>query len=615
MVSASYKILTRFLETHTNNPALNLLNKSLKKKLSLPSAQKQIDEILPVYQTSIQNIEKDFLTSNYDDALIEWYHLLFQEMESHITLTGRDSRHKFVIIIPVADRPQHLRNCLKSLLNLCQSFQYGGFQDHKFNKVSVIIADDSKHSNSILDNREISHYFNVHGLETLYFGQDEQLEQIAQLTNEKRKSLSGVLGSFDRSAFYHKGPSLMRNIVYLKLNEMSKQEESLLFYFVDSDQEFRARVHSDNGDKDIYAINYFYELDRAFSSNDISVLTGKVVGDPPVSPSVMTGTFLDDVIAFLLQMAESGAGHSCLFHQATRRNANEAAYHDMANLFGFTPTSNTYRYNCTLDGKHENCHCFVDFSSKLNQFFYGEHPTRKSYFSHKVDIHTTTPARTVYTGNYIFNKNGLSHFIPFASLKLRMAGPVLGRLIRSELEDQFVSANLPMLHNRTVEKTGRSEFRPGIEKQADNIDLSGEFERQFFGDVMLFTIEKLAEAGYPIQMPAKAVIVQTLDTTEENILRQYTEKRTEIVGKLEQLKTIFSNKDSWWNQSKAMEPAAENFNLFINNIENNFGKNSRCYALINSTAHRKKRNDDILNAILQYREDRKSWKSALAARE
>ncbi len=310
MVSASYKILTRFLETHTNNPALNLLNKSLNKKLSLPSAQKQIDEILPVYQTSIQSIENDFLTSNYDDVLIEWYHRLFQEMESHIALTGRDSRHTFVIIIPVADRPQHLRNCLNSLLNLCQSFQYGGFQDHKFNKVSVIIADDSKHSNSILDNREISHYFSDHGLETLYFGQDEQLEQIDQLTNEKRKSLAGVLGNFDRSAFYHKGPSLMRNIVYLKLNEMSKQEESLLFYFVDSDQEFRARVHSDNGDKDIYAINYFYELDRAFSSNDISVLTGKVVGDPPVSPSVMTGTFLDDVIAFLHQMTESGAGHS-----------------------------------------------------------------------------------------------------------------------------------------------------------------------------------------------------------------------------------------------------------------------------------------------------------------
>ncbi len=305
---------------------------------------------------------------------------------------------------------------------------------------------------------------------------------------------------------------------------------------------------------------------------------------------------------------------SCLFHQTTRRNADEAAYHDMANLFGFTPTSNAYRYNCTLDGKHDNCHCFVDFSNKLNQFFYGEHPTRKSYFSHEVDIHSTTPARTVYTGNYIFNKNGLGHFIPFASLKLRMAGPVLGRLIRSELEDQFVSANLPMLHNRTVEKTGQSEFRPGIEKQADNIDLSGEFERQFFGDVMLFTIEKLTEAGYPMQIPAKAFIVQTLGTTEENILRQYTEKRTEIVGKLERLKIIFSNKDSWWNQSKTMEPAAENFNLFINNIENNFGKNSRCYALINSMAHRKKRNDEILDAIMRYREERKSWKNALAAR-
>ncbi|MBL3529606.1 MAG: hypothetical protein JMN27_18170 [gamma proteobacterium endosymbiont of Lamellibrachia anaximandri] len=568
MVSTSYKILTRFLETHNNNPAINLLNKSLKKKLSLSPAQRRNDEIISIYQASIQNIENDFLTSNYDDSLLDWYHLLFQEMEGHIAIMERGSRHKFVVIIPVADRPQHLKNCLNSLLVLCQSFHYGGFRNHKFEKVSVIIADDSKHSNNIWDNREIAHYFNNHGLETLYFGQDEQLEQIDQLTNEKRRPLAGVLGSCDRLAFYHKGPSTMRNIVYLKLNEMSSHEEKLLFYFVDSDQEFRARIHSDDGDKDVYAINYFYELNRIFSSHDISVLTGKVVGDPPVSPAVMTGTFLDDIIAFLLLIRESGAEHSCQFHQTTRRNANEAAYHDMANLFGFTPPSGTYRYNCTLDGKHDNCHCFTDFSGKLNQFFYGEHPTRKSYFSHEVDIHRITPARTVYTGNYIFNNSGLNHFIPFANLKLRMAGPVLGRLIRSELKDQFVSANLPMLHNRTVENTGQSEFRPGIEKKADSIDLSGEFERQFFGDILLFAIEKLAETGYPMQMPAKASIVKTLRSTEENILQQYTEKRAEILGKLEQLKTIFSNKDSWWNQSKALEPATENFNLFINNIGN-----------------------------------------------
>ena len=49
-----------------------------------------------------------------------------------------------------------------------------------------------------------------------------------------------------------------------------------------------------------------------------------------------------------------------------------------------------------------------------------------------------------------------------------------------------------MLHNRTVESGGQSEFRPGIETTRATIDMSGEFERQFYGDVMLFSVEKAA---------------------------------------------------------------------------------------------------------------------------
>lgn len=109
------------------------------------------------------------------------------------------------------------------------------------------------------------------------------------------------------------------------------------------------------------------------------------------------------------------------------------------------------------------------------------------------------PARTVYTGNYVFRASALNWFIPFAPLRLRMSGPTLGRLMKAGLGKRFVSANLPMLHTRTLDATGEAEFRPGVVTQANAIDLVDEFERQFFGDVMLFTVERLASLGFPRQ--------------------------------------------------------------------------------------------------------------------
>ena len=98
----------------------------------------------------------------------------------------------------------------------------------------------------------------------------------------------------------------------------------------------------------------------------------------------------------------------------------------------------------------------------------------------------TSAARTVYTGNYVIRPENLRYFIPFATLKLRMAGPVLGRILKMRLKHRFVSANLPMLHNRTVDSIGQSEYRAGVINTNQSIDLSNEFIRQFYGDVMLF---------------------------------------------------------------------------------------------------------------------------------
>lgn len=610
MSSSHYQVLYRFFDTYRHNPALAGLQQQLEQQTkSQPPADNT--QIIECYHAAIAILDKEIWSAGMDEALLEQYQLLFQELENQIALQDHDPRHKFVVVIPVADRPRHLQSCLQSLLTLCQTFGYGGHTGQHFNKVTVIIADDSKEQPNILQHQQISRDFHNQGLETIYFGLEEQQQQLAKLPTNDKTQLQNIIGNFAGSAFYHKGPSITRNITYLKLNELNNGNEKLLFYFVDSDQEFQIKVRCGKEDKEIFAINYFYQLDRIFSQHDVRILTGKVVGDPPVSPAVMAGTFLDDVIGFVQRMAASESQQPCQFHQQAQPDDNDAAYHDMADLFGFQAVTAAYPYPCPLQGAHTQADSFASFASRLNPFFHGEHPTRKSYFTGTVPVSDIQTARTIYTGNYIFNSRGLSYFIPFARLKLRMAGPTLGRIIKAECQQQFVSANLPMLHKRTVEEMGVSEFRPGIKYEHEMIDLSGEFERQFFGDIMLFTLEKLTAMGYPVEPVSQAAITQALQTTTHDMRQRYAAKQQEILRKLEHLKTLFADQHHWWHSTTGIEGALAGFTDFINNLEHNFGPASRCYALIDSEANQSKRLKQMLEAIQHYPADRQAWQNVL----
>ena len=286
-----------------------------------------------------------------------------------------------------------------------------------------------------------------------------------------------MLGPVQPGQFAHKGPSRMRNITYLLLRRMAEEDDRLLFLFLDSDQEFRVLQCAGQGNRELLALNYFHHLDRIFSSGSVTLLTGKVVGDPPVAPAVMAGNFLEDVIAFLHELRGGQAHAACQFHGEAAGAGQDAAYHDMADLFGFAPAAQPHRYHCRLPGTHDQLAVLDDFARRLDRFFDGEHPTRVTCHEYTPAGESVTPARTVYTGNYVLNAQGLRYFIPFAHLRLRMAGPVLGRIARAELGDGFVSANLPLLHKRTLEELGESEFRPGVERQEGWVDLSREFER------------------------------------------------------------------------------------------------------------------------------------------
>jgi hypothetical protein len=596
MVAFSCPSLEHCLERHPDAAAAALIRTRL-------AQVDDLSDLLPLYDQLIPFVETAMWESDLDGERVADLHALFAEMEGHIAAGGEDPRHKLIVVVPVADRPRQLRTCLLSLAGAAQVFGTGA------GRLAVVIADDSRDAENIAGNRAVAAEVGQLGVETIYFGLEAQLAEIKALNAADRQALQNIIGRVASDAFWHKGASIMRNITLLLLNRMAQRDNRSLFLFVDSDQEFHA--NTDPGRK-VFTTNYFYHIDRIFRQSAVEVLTGKVVGDPPVSPAVMAGTLLEDVLALLTEISALGPDAACTFHREAHNNS-DASYHDMAKLFGFAQPEGAHRYQCTLQGPHDHAACLSGFARRLNRFFDGEHPTRVTPYRH-VDVQASVvPARTVYTGNFVLSPGGLRYFIPFAGLQLRMAGPVLGRLIQAGSGAAFVSANLPLLHRRTMEAQGVSEFRPGVDRSAPLVDLSGEFERQFFGDVMLFTVIELVAQGYPRVQPGQAEIREQVLATEAAMRAQYADVQRRVLARLDELEALLAGPGQWWHQDGGHAETLAMFEQFAVSLRANFDVHARAWQLIDDDNHRETRRAAITGALATYRFDRESWERVLRA--
>lgn len=572
-----------------------------------------LDAQILAQRQAIDRFEAALWEGGFNDRLLASYQAAWRRLEALIAARGEpDRRHGFVLVIPVADSPRHLHACLGSLLDLCRAYGYGGQDgDGRWRKVSVLLADDSADPAVLAENRAIAGEFAGQGLRIHYFGPAEQMSLLDRLAD---LDLAPIVGDHVRPAFAHKGQAMMRNIAYLKLAEMQAEEAEalggpLLFHTLDADQRFEVKVATAAGDIHAPALSFFHQLDEIFSDVRVRVLTGKVVGDPPVSPAVMALNFLEDVLGFLAEMAHTRPDRPYPRHIASTRGSGEAAYHDMADLFGFKAGSDSYRFRCGLPGTPDNAACFADFARRLNSFFHGEHPTRVTYYRH--DGSGIVPARTVYTGNYVFRPESLEAFIPYAPLRLRMSGPSMGRLLKVELGEGFVSANLPMLHRRTLEATGQSEFRPGVVDRNASVDLSDEFERQFHGDVLLFAMERLTALGYPGAPITEATVTAVLDQVRADMRRRYRDKQAAMLERLARLEALLDDPDHWWNLGPEHVEAVAHFHAFAANIRRNFGTHAPAQAGLDTPAAWQAWRTRQVAAILGLPEHRRTWVAAL----
>jgi hypothetical protein len=586
-------------------------------KGEIPNIGDKISQIRSIYEESLKLLEQEIADTGFGEPLLSLQRALYREIERVLSIVRYEGRHHFLITIPVADRPSMLRRCLDSIKEQCGLFEYGGISKSAsgkpvFNKISVLIMDDSIEESHRREVKEISSELDSFGIATSYVGLDEQRQLLSRLPQGLRQKLAGLIGGRDDRLTAHKGASATRNIAYIYLHAiLSSFDEKVLICFIDSDEEFLIKTQRGDCPADIPFINYFYWLDKIFESGEAEVLTGKVVGDPPVSPAVMINTFLDDLIAFFESAAGTDISDKCCYHETPVDGTFSAEYHDMAKLFGYKGLSVPKKYLCTVSGAHTVRDCIEDFASRITGFFYGFHPTRTQLYSYTGDFLKTEKARTVYTGNYVFNRNGLRHFIPFAELKLRMAGPVLGRILRARIGGKFVSANLPLLHKRTDPSNFKDSFRIGISSKKNFIDLSEEFLKQFWGDVMLFSVDSLAESEFPNQKFDMREIAKTVLEVQENLWHQYTEKQVQTSEKILKVRNYLSDKKYWWNSSADMTDAVSKFTFFCSMAERNFGMDSTSMRKLSGQLDDGSHTSMIANAIHSFHEDERAWSELL----
>ncbi|NWG87122.1 MAG: hypothetical protein HXY26_06355 [Hydrogenophilaceae bacterium] len=519
-----------------------------------------------------------------------------------------DDRHHFILSIPVADRPPHLRACLESIYQVCTLFDYGGHASGTWDKIQVVVSEDSRDEANVRRHIELVDEYRQKGLQVIHFGLAEQYDLLHALPPHTRERLGTLLTTQPRNKFFLKVQAANRNLSYLKCLQLTEDKHNTLYYLIDSDQSLCVNRQTASGEEAVHALPYFHAIDKIFRTTDTLMLTGKMVGDPPVSPSVMAGNFLDDVTAFFARLATLGGHEACHFHGAQQK-PGDAAYHDLAKLFGFDQKPVTFDYACRLASAHDHVACLRDFAGRLNAFFFGEHLTRKTWFSYGRGFSQISPARTVYPGNYVVNYAGLKYLIPFGHLRLRMSGPTAGRLIAAEIGPRFATCNLPNLHRRITEAGLTDDFRPGVELGQERIDIADEFERQFFGDLMLFTAEELVKRADVNQPFPRAVVEAVLNEKEAELLALYQLKHAAIVQKNRQLNALVFEAGHWWQNVPELAGALAQVRAFGANIERNFGEQAPAWGQIQSAGHRARRKQQIVEALLNYRAERDVWDS------
>ena len=98
-----------------------------------------LSALIAIYHAVYPLLEQEIWNGQAFHSTLDLYQSLFREQEALIQHAGNEQRYDFILSIPVADRPQHVKRCLESIYQQCVSYGYGGRSNGRFSLVRISI--------------------------------------------------------------------------------------------------------------------------------------------------------------------------------------------------------------------------------------------------------------------------------------------------------------------------------------------------------------------------------------------------------------------------------------------------------------------------------------------
>ena len=146
---------------------------------------------------------------------------------------------------------------------------------------------------------------------------------------------------------------------------------------------------------------------------------------------------------------------------------------------------------------------------------------------------------------------------------------------------------------------------------AATTDVSDEFERQFYGDVMLFSIQRLVEDGFPGARLSRRHVESTLQEVDAELRERYADKQAKIETRLAELSQCLHDPARWWHSATASTVAVPLFGAFIEGMRRNFGSDAASRSRIDSPQIKRQWHGQQAQAIVGLSDAHAVWQRAL----
>lgn len=415
------------------------------------------------------------------------------------------------IVVAYCRRPRALARLLRSLrVELRRTGRSGS-------DITVLIFEDGGPQRDEVA-ATIDLYDHAGGLSMRYISMDEAdraLHAAGIRWNAHTRLLFGGEGASSR------GAQATANVAKVFLRRVLGVDRRDVIWHIDSDEEFGGAVLTPAnriGRRD-GLFDYFGSLEAILDQHPESLVSLKVTGDPPMSPSVMSASLMGDLCA---AMSMNWSDLSCRALDVRHYDNDLYPYYDIGTVRRLRTRELPAVYPPALGEEDDSPRALV---AALSRHVFGVHATRPILYHPRgtlLDRETGVDRRVegsdiINPGNVVYRSAGLQYPYPLAGLRLRMGGPLAG-IMTEMLEPGVVKrAFLPLYHNRAP-RTEVPEYRAGVTSAASGVDGTEEARRQILGDVLLHAVHLCKARGLGLA-DAPRVLDEAADRVGEEFIQ------------------------------------------------------------------------------------------------